>query len=179
MKRNTLTAVKALAAAAMMTVASITIGMATGARAEVAGRQQVNQWVVEANTLNGAFNNCTISANYSRGTKVIFMLTHNGQWAVGVMNPAFNLSPGATGRVSYWVDDVLPRGGNATAVNDKTLLLPLDNSTQLFEEFRLGSMMNIKVGNETFQFSLNGTSAALAALIGCARRHSQEARAPR
>ncbi len=179
MKRNTLTAVKALAAAATMTVASITIGMATGARAEVAARYQANQWMVEAHTLNGAFNNCTISANYSRGTKVMFMLTHDGRWSIGVMNPAFNLNPGASGQVSYWVDDVLPRGGRAMAVNDKTMLLPLENSTQLFEEFRLGSMMNIKVGNETFQFSLNGTSAALAALVGCARRHSQEARAPR
>ena len=40
MKRDTLTAVKALVAAALMTVASITIGMATGARAEVAARHQ-------------------------------------------------------------------------------------------------------------------------------------------
>jgi hypothetical protein len=39
--------------------------------------------------------------------------------------------------------------------------------------------MNIKAGIETLQFSLTGTSAALAALVGCARRHSQEARAPR
>jgi hypothetical protein len=109
----------------------------------------------------------------------MFMLSHDGQWALGVMNPAFNLNPGATGQVSYWVDDVIPRGGKATVVNSTTLLLPLENSTQLFEEFRLGSMMNIKAGNETFQFSLNGTSAALAALIGCAKRHSQEARAPR
>jgi hypothetical protein len=61
MKRNTLTAVKALAAAALMTMASITIGMVTGARAEVAARYQANQWLVEAHTLNGAFNSCTIS----------------------------------------------------------------------------------------------------------------------
>ena len=107
------------------------------------------------------------------------MLSHDGRWSLGVVNPAFKLNAGATGQVSYWVDDVLPRGGRATAVNSTTLLLPLENSTQLFEEFRLASMMNIKAGNETFQFSLNGTSAALAALIGCTKRHSQEARAPR
>lgn len=178
MKRTTLTALKALAAAAMMTAASITVGMATGARAEVMARYQTNQWTVEANGTDGAFRNCSMSATYGR-SKVMFVLTREGSWGIGVTSPDFNLTPGATGRVAYWVDDVIPRGGNARAIDARTLLVPLENSTQLFEEFRLGSMMNIKAGNQTFQFSLNGTSAALAALTGCARRHSQEARVVR
>ncbi len=163
-------------AAVVMILAS---GTTSGARAEVIARYQSSPWLVEANASNGEFQNCTMSADQARGAKVLIVLTPGDKWAIGVMNPGFNLKPGAAGQVSYWVDDVIPRGGAAKAIDGKTLLAPLENAPQLFEEFRLGSMMNVKVGNETLQFSLNGTSAALATLIGCSRRHAEQAQAPR
>lgn len=175
MKRTQLRTMKAIAAAAMMTLTSIAAGVGY-ARAEVVGRIQVDQWTVEANATNGTFQNCTTSASYGNGAKVMFILTRQGNWGIGILNPGFNFTPGANGKIVYWVDENRPRGGDAKAMSEKMMLVQLADSTQLFEEIRGGSIMYFKVGNNTYQITLNGTGAALSALIGCARQYSAEAR---
>ena len=179
MRRAGPTKVKVPAAAAMMILASVMMDATRGAHAEVVARYQANQWVIEANASSGTFRNCTMSPASGRGAKVVLMLARDGKWGIGMTNPAVKLAQGATSRLAYWVDDVLPRGGTATAVDETTLVGPLSNATQLFEEFRLGSMITVQVGGDTLQFSTNGTSAALAAVISCVRRHGSETQAPK
>lgn len=177
MKRSKHGALKAIAVAVAMTATSITLGMAGSARAEVVARYDADQWLVEANASDGAFQNCTVTADYGRGAKVMFMLTREGNWGIGIVNPSFNLNAGMTGQVAYWIDDGRARSGKAKALSAKSLMVMLAASEQLFDEIRSGSRMYLKVGDETFNLTLNGTNTALAALVGCARRHQQNARA--
>jgi len=177
MTRSTMGVLKAIAAAATMTAISITMGMASGARAEVVARYDADQWLVEANAADGAFQNCTVTADYGRGAKVMFMLTREGNWGIGIVNPGFNLKAGSTGQVAYWIDDGRARSGRAKALSATSLMVMLADSAQLFDEIRGGSRMYLKVGDDTFNLTLDGTNTALAALVGCARRHQQNARA--
>jgi hypothetical protein len=55
MRRSEMTALKAIAAAVAMTLVSITVGITSGARAEVMARYPANHWVVEADVSNIAF----------------------------------------------------------------------------------------------------------------------------
>jgi hypothetical protein len=165
-----------MAVAAVMSLASIATTVVSQARAEVVARYPTNQWVVEANASGGTFQNCSMSPAAGSGPKIILVLSRDGKWGIGVMNLAARPSPGAARNLSYWVDDVLPRGAAASAVDEKTLVAPLANATQLLEEIRLGSMMNVQVGGSTLHYSTNGASAALTAVIGCVRRHGQGAK---
>jgi hypothetical protein len=165
--------------AAMAALASVVPNMASQARAEVIARYPANQWVVEANASGGVFRNCSMTPASGSGAKVILVLGRDGKWGIGAMNLATRQSPGATSSLTYWVDDVLPRGATGSAVDETTVVAPLANSTQLFEEFRLGAMMNVRVGSSTLQYSTNGTSVALTAVSNCVRRHGQGAQAPK
>ncbi len=174
-KRGRRAGTTSTAAATMMILFCMMADMTGSAYAEVVARYPANQWVVEANASGGTFQNCAMSPAASRGAKVVLMLSRDGKWGIGVMNLTARQAPGLTSRLAYWVDDVIPRGGTATAVDETTMVAPLANTTQLFEELRLGSMMNVQVGGDTFHFSTNGISAALAAVNSCVRRHSQGA----
>lgn len=178
-KRRGPAVAKASVAATLTILACIAVDMSGSAGAEVVARYQANQWTIEANASSGTFQNCTMSPAAGRGAKVVLLLTRDGKWAIGAVNPTARLATGATTRLAYWVDDVIPRGGTATAIDETTMVAPLANATQLFEEFRLGSLINVQVGGDTFQFSTNGTSAALAEVIRCVRRHGQAGQAPK
>ena len=139
--------------------------------AEVVERRQVNQWVLEANYGDGSLQNCTIKAPYGGGSEVLFMLTRDVKWGLGVRNPSWNLNAGNTGEVRYWVDQLQRRTATGRAINRNLLLVPLADSRQLFEELRWGNVLYFTIDRDTFNMTLKGTAVALDQLLSCVQRH--------
>jgi hypothetical protein len=155
---------------ALAAVLATTAG-AESALAEVVERRQVNQWVLEANYGNGALQNCSIKASYGAGAEVLFMVTRDVKWGMGVRNASWNLNTGNKGQVRYWVDQHARRTATATAINRNLLAVPLADSKQLFDEIRWGNVLYFTVDRDTFNMTLKGTAVALDQLLNCVQRH--------
>lgn len=148
------------------------MSFAGGAAAQVLDRYNTGQWVVQANAQNGVFANCTATGAYGGGASVVFMLTNRMAWGVALNNPVWTWRVGSRGRVSYWIDGNAPRVGNASATAATRLIMPLADSTGLFQQIRLGDRMFFRPdGHQAFSMTLKGTSVALAELMGCVRKY--------
>ncbi len=160
------TVLKGLATAAIMAFS------AASADADVIRSYRVGQWQVEANATNGSFRNCSASSSYGGGARVMFMLTRQLTWGLGISNPTWTWRPGSTGNVTYWVDNHSARTHRAQAMSRTSLVISLTDSTALFQQVRAGHRMYFRPhgNNKQFSMTLNGTSAALSALLECVRR---------
>ena len=100
------------------------------------------------------------------------MLTNKMAWGVSLNKPDWTWKVGSRGRVSYWVDGGRPRSGSASATAPTRLILPLADSTSLFQEIRSGDRLHFQPdGHAPFSMTLKGTSVALAELAGCVRKY--------
>jgi len=142
------------------------------ADAQVLQRYNTGQWVIEANATKNVFQNCTATGRYGGGAQVVFMLTRNLVWGIGIENPKWNWTPQSQGDLSYWVDGRSPRTGKTRALSRTRLLILLADSKQLFEEIRRGNRMYFRPhGHNVFNITLIGTSVALNELMSCVRRY--------
>ncbi len=150
-----------------------TIGLAApAARAEVVQSYHTGTWLIQANATGGVFQNCTATGSYGGGASVMFMLTNRLVWGVAINNPNWNWRTGSKGNLSYWVDGGTARSTQATATGQSRLLILLADSTQLFQEIRLGDRMFFRPdGHGAFSMTLKGTSVALNELLGCVRKY--------
>jgi hypothetical protein len=142
------------------------------AEAQVLQRYNTGQWTIEANATNRVFQNCTATGRYGGGAQVIFMLTRNLVWGIGIENPRWNWTPQSQGDLTYWVDGRAPRTSRVRALTRTRLLILLADSRHLFEEIRRGNRMHFRPhGHNTFNITLVGTSIALNELMACVRRY--------
>ena len=149
--------------------AFLAAGTAAG---EVLQRYSTGMWTIEANADNGAFRHCTATGQYGNGGSVIFLLTRDFAWVVGITNPNWNWRKGSEGRVAYWIDSYGRRNGRAEALSTTQLAIPLADSQQLFQEIRGGNTMYFEPeGASGFSITLIGTSVALNEILSCVRRH--------
>lgn len=162
--------IRRMTLAAVMSALAL-FGLAGPAAADVAERQQVGMWLMEANYNGGNFQNCTIKAGYGPNAEVIFLLTREITWGIGIRNSTWNLNTGNSGTVRFRVDQLVTRSAVAKALSPSLLLVPLPNSRQLFEEIRWGNYLYLGIGDETFNLTLRGTAVALDALMDCVRRN--------
>ena len=147
------------------------LGLAVSARADVTERRQIGFWLMEANYTRGAFQNCSIKSPYGSNAEVLFLLTRDMTWGMGVSNSRWNLNAGNSGTVRFRVDQLAVRSATAKALSSSLLLVPLPDSRQLFEEIRWGNTLFLGIGDETFNLTLRGTAVALDAMMDCVRRH--------
>lgn len=155
-----------------LAAASIALLSIGSARSEVVGRYDMGQWVIEANASNGRFEYCASSGRYSRGAAVHFLLTREASWGMVIENPNWNWVRDSRGEVTYWVDNYRSRASGAKATAPTRLLIPLADSTRLFQEIRAGRVLYFQPrGNKPFSVTLNGTSSALSALMQCVARY--------
>lgn len=141
------------------------------AEAQVLRRYTLGPWVIQANATNGNFRNCTATSNYTGGAKVMFMLTRQATWGLGITNPKWNWNTGSRGQITYWVDNYAQTTHNAQALSRISLVIMLADSTRLFQQIRAGHRMYFRPhgNNASFSMTLKGTSAALSALLSCVR----------
>ena len=149
--------------------AFLAAGTASG---EVLQRYSTGMWTIEATADNGAFRHCSATGQYGGGSAVIFLLTRDFSWAIGITNPRWNWRKGSEARMSYWIDSYGRRSAKVEALSPTQLGMPLADSQQLFQEIRGGNKMYFEPeGAEGFSITLIGTSVGLNELLSCVRRH--------
>lgn len=145
---------------------------ASAASAQVLQTYSTGSWQIAANADRGTFQNCTASGQYGGGASVLFMLTRDIVWGLAITNPRWNWRTGSEGAVTYRVDSFERREGRARALSATQLLIPLADSSQLFNEIRQGNNMYFEPqGAAGFSITLVGTSVALNELMACVRRY--------
>ncbi|MBX3498016.1 MAG: hypothetical protein KF889_01115 [Alphaproteobacteria bacterium] len=151
--------------------AVLMVGVA--ARAElVNGTQfQSGNWKGAAytNDTTRRFSHCAMSTAYRSGISMFFAISDNYTWRVGWSRTTWNLNVGQSYPVSLTVDGINAGTLQAKAVNRQFAVAELPAQATLFDLFRRGNQLTMVSGSDRFQFSLLGTSAALAVLINCTR----------
>ncbi|GMG85258.1 hypothetical protein LNKW23_44750 [Paralimibaculum aggregatum] len=118
----------------------------------------------------GAFSHCAASARYRSGITLLFSVTRERSWSMGVSSPDWRLRPGATYPIRYRVDGGAVHDAAALARSPVLAQVMLPASERLFLSFRKGRMLRIAAAGRVLEFRLDGTARLLTALLGCARR---------
>lgn len=123
-------------------------------------------------TQNGTktFNHCAADVGYNSGIYVVFAIGRSFSWSMGFANPAWHLNVGAEYDIAFSIDGGSPISAKATAIGASQVEVPLEDSTELFDQFRKGHFLKVAAANQVFGFDLAGTSAVLSALLNCVRK---------
>jgi hypothetical protein len=146
----------------------------SAARAATLEEFNVSGWIVGAYADNrtGQFTHCATSIPYRSGTTLLFHLSRGYQWSMGLHNPQWRSSPGATINLMYYIDNGPPTRVRAVVNHLGVVSIPLADSRALFETFRRGRRLFIVDSRERFGFDLSNSSRALSAVYACVQRHS-------
>ncbi|PTW63466.1 hypothetical protein C8N35_1011520 [Breoghania corrubedonensis] len=141
------------------------------AQAERVSHFKIGNWDGGAYTHSktGAFSHCAASASYRSGTTLIFSIYTDLNWAFGLVNNTWKLTPGQTYPVRYWVDRGRDFVGKAEVVSEHQVKVPLPASDRLFAQVRRGRLLSVRAANDTMTFSLTSTNRMLSRLFECAR----------
>jgi hypothetical protein len=89
-----------------------------------------------------------------------------GRWVF--VSPAWKLSPGAAYDIAFTVDDMPPISAKAVAIDRNQVSVSLQNSSELFGQFRRGNVLRVAAADRIFSFNLTKTSQLLPVLLRCA-----------
>ncbi len=106
---------------------------------------------------------------YKSGTFVVFAIDRKYNWSVGFANPDWKLEKGASYDLALSIDGGSRIVTKGKAIGTNHVEVPLADSTQLFNQFRMGNVLQVTAANQTFSFNLDNTSALLPALLECVR----------
>jgi hypothetical protein len=135
---------------------------------------QVGNWQAAAysDDQSGAFTHCTMSAFYSTGSTLLFSISGNFAWSVGVLNNAWNLPADSAYNVTYSIDGSMPSYSSGKAATSNEIDFPLPADEGLYNRLRYGSQITISVMGQQLFFTLEGTQRGLGSLLDCAQRHA-------
>ena len=155
--------------------AMIPVSAMAQTREDIPGTQQTfGHWQLTA-WKEGARSGCTMRVGYRSGVEMFFVL-EGEQWRIGWWHANWRYVEGQTIPVKFWIDGSPPQTVNADAVpgyKGATMLRAvLPDNPELFEQFRTGARLDIRIeGGVSHFFNLTQTNAALAALRSCAAKY--------
>ena len=133
---------------------------------------------VYTNDNTGVFSHCAASVGYKSGITLIFAVTRDLTWSMGLVNDKWNLQPDAKHPVTYWVDNGEVRNGTAEVLRSNHVRVRLPGDDNLFDRFRRGRTLEIRTSQQVFKFNLTSTSRMLQSLLQCARRERDRSPLP-
>jgi hypothetical protein len=137
---------------------------------------RVGNWNVGAYARDGRrFTHCAASMTYDSGTKMLFSIERDYRWSMGLANRDWRLQRGNVYELAFFIDAATPISMKAEALDSTTVFIGLADSAALFDRFRRGNQLRVASTHSVFTFNLADTSAMLARLHDCVRRHSQPA----
>ncbi|WP_152982216.1 hypothetical protein [Prosthecomicrobium hirschii] len=157
-----------LAAAAVSLVA-----LGDPAAAATLETARIANWtaVAHASDQTGEFSHCSMSVAYQSGTTLRFAIDRRYDWAMALLNPAWQLPPGQMARVNLVIDEFEPVVATAKAVSPTMMAIQLKDDSGLFDLFRRGLLLRIGIGRDSYNFRLDGTAEGLAWLLRCVTRY--------
>jgi hypothetical protein len=147
---------------------------ASSAQAATLWNDHIGNWTLGAysDDKGGGFSHCGALASYQNGILLMFSVAKNFTWSIGFANPKWNIRPGTQYNVAYWVDNGPAQFATPTALSDELVTAVLPDNVALFNSFRYGQMLYVKVrGSELnpIPFNLTNTSQMLTFLLRCAQ----------
>jgi len=117
----------------------------------------------------GQLSNCIASANYKSGIDFSVIVTNTMNWGLAFSHPNWTLARGQKfpivlsfdGRNTFNVDGVM--------MSPNAVLVPMPDNSGLIKSFRAAKTMSAFAQGSLFQFSLDGTSILLPALVSCVK----------
>ncbi len=159
-----------------LVAASVTAAIASTSPAMAAqiNSYKVATWEVGVytNDQNGRFTHCAAAARYQSGITLLFSVSESLEWAIGFSSPEWTLREGRTFDVDFRVDNNRPYTVNGRAVNNRLIRATLPDSAELFNQFRYGYRIVVRVDdNRETVFNLSNTNPMLTDLLNCARKY--------
>jgi hypothetical protein len=110
---------------------------------------------------------CATADSFKNGTILSFGVNTGGASWIRVMNEKWNIPPGqypVNGRIdgvdAFTWDFGADEGGKGIVAN-------FEMDQNAFNAFTRGNVLSLKIGRETYGYSLNGTSALFPKLLEC------------
>lgn len=139
------------------------------AQPTIIARERFGGWSLSSfrEASSGQFSHCAASASYQSGVTLLYSVNNRFEWNMGFASDKWNLQPNTRIPIAFAIDGLPARNVVGTALNNRHVVVPLPDDTQLFQQMRLGNRMVVSGGGETVSFQLTGTSAVLATLLRC------------
>lgn len=136
-----------------------------------AAKTFVRGWEIEPRFENGTLQSCTMTGEYQQGQVFGVLVTKDFKWAITIGDPRWRLTEGARVSAAVLVDGSYLSVQIAKAVSPRVAVIML-SSDQAFRAFQSGNAMTISVNGAPATMSLQGTHAAMTALLNCVATNS-------
>jgi hypothetical protein len=145
------------------------------ARAEVLENRNVGDWTLVAVAGASGKGELCVVARYSRQRINLNIMASRASHALSFLldgaDAGWRLNEGAVYDISFAVDDYPSLAAKARADTTSSILIPFATDFSQTELLRIGRSLEVSAARGKFQFSLDGSAAALDALQECARDH--------
>lgn len=115
------------------------------------------------------FSHCAVSAPYTHGVTLFFVVNRNYQWAVAFSSPRFNLRVGENHRVMISLDNGDADEVQLYGLKRDLARVNLAPNSALFKKFMRAGAMRLTANDSVYDFTLHDTSRALPELLKCVR----------
>jgi hypothetical protein len=122
--------------------------------------------------VDGSFSHCGVYAPYVRGETLHFSVNNDGTMSLGIANESWKMDIGQRLDISVTIDNYSPDYSEAIVVHSDFAVATLPTNNGIFEKVRRGHNMRVRTIKGYLDFSLEGTSKALAAAYQCALAYS-------
>jgi hypothetical protein len=119
------------------------------------------------NDSTGAFTGCIASAPYKSGITMLVMVGAKVDWRLAFTHRNWNLGVGSTFPIVLTFDGAGPFNVDGRALSNNTVSVEMPDNSTLIRQFRAARNMSAFAQGNLFQFSLDGTSVLLPALVRC------------
>ena len=150
------------------------VGTTGAARAYEQDRISVGAWEGGAyfDDKMSVFKHCAVSAVYRNGVDVILLYSEDGL-SVGFAEKSWDLKPGEQYDFDLRIDNRWSKRVTGSVPFDGGIRVDLGTDERAIAAFRFGNLLTLQARSGTFQFGLERTSAAIAALYDCYVAHAR------
>jgi hypothetical protein len=125
---------------------------------------------------SGRFNNCAVAVRFNSGIALSFRVDALQRLDLGLVNDAWNWSPGEVPAVRYWVDANPPVDGTATIAGAKEIVVELPPLASFMAQLRRGQTLTVSLKDSPMRFNLAGAARMLGEAQQCAKRYAVAAK---
>lgn len=154
--------------------ATVLIGPSAKAEYIKNSKTTIEGWDIRAFTSDstGEFSHCAVSSAYRSGVMMFFSVSGSGTWWVGWIHPEWHFQKDQAVDISVHVDDSGPYDLPAVAISKETAAAELSPQSSVLDVLRRGSRLTVHAAGNKYAFNLDGTSAALTAVLACTGRYA-------
>lgn len=162
----------------MLVVAATLLGGVAQADEIPGSVSTVAGWRLSAYDDRGRFAQCSVASTYRSGFALIFALSGDGTWRLGLTHPKMRYTASQREPLQLYVDGAGP--SRVVAVARSANLTVAELPGDLFGAIRRGRTLTVAGASGARQdFDLSGTDAALQAVSQCVQRYTAAASGPR